>query len=206
MPAFDRREFLTGGLALALAACSRSPAEARPRQAGGKAQALIAAARAQIGVTLAYDSGYSAIAYPGGDIVRERGVCTDVVIRAYRDALSLDLQREVHEDMARAFAAYPKRWGLARPDRNIDHRRVPNLERFWDRAGARLPLPADPSGWQPGEVFTSLVAGNLPHTGIVSDRVSANGSPMVIHNIGAGTQEEDISVAQRLVGRFRWQV
>ena len=143
--AFSRRGVLAGGIALGLIGCSKaSDAQA---QAGidTKALALIAAARGQIGVTRAYDPGYSRIAYPGGDVPRERGVCTDVVIRAYRDAFGIDLQRAVHEDMAAHFAAYPRHWGLQRPDRNIDHRRVPNLERFWQRAGADLPLPGTPA-------------------------------------------------------------
>ncbi len=197
---------LAGACALAIAACRSPEAEAKPRQASDKARALIAAARAQIGVTLAYDPAYSRLAYPLGDVPRGRGVCTDVVIRAYRDALGLDLQQTVHQDMARAFAAYPRRWGLARPDRNIDHRRVPNLERFWERAGARLPLPAEESGWLPGDIFTSLVGGNLPHTGIVSDRHAASGVPLIVHNIGGGAREEELAVAQRLTGRFRWRV
>jgi uncharacterized protein len=202
----NRRQLLAGGVAITLAACARSPASAQPREASARAKALIAAARAQIGVTLAYDSGYSAMTFPGGDIPRARGVCTDVVIRAYRDALSIDLQSEVNRDMGQAFAAYPRRWGLSRPDRNIDHRRVPNLERFWDRANARLALPGEESGWRPADIFSSLVGGKLPHTGIVSDRLSASGSLMVIHNIGGGTREEELRNAQRMVGRFRWRV
>ncbi len=201
-----RRDAIAGGLALWLAACGRSPVQATPRQASARAKALIEAARAQVGVTLAYDPAYSALAYPGGDVPRARGVCTDVVIRAYRDAFAIDLQAEVHRDMARAFAAYPRRWGLSRPDRNIDHRRVPNLERFWDRSRARLALPGEDSGWQPGEIFSSLVGGTLPHTGIVSDRLTVSGAPMVIHNIGGGAREEELTAAQRLVGRFRWRV
>ncbi|MFM5906908.1 MAG: DUF1287 domain-containing protein, partial [Novosphingobium sp.] len=93
-------------------------------------------------------------------------------------------------------------WGLKRPDRNIDHRRVPNLETFWTRASARLPL----GGWQPGDIFSSLVGDRLPHTGVVSDRLSSLGNPMVIHNIGQGTQEEDILSAGRMIGHFRWKV
>lgn len=201
----ERREVLVTGLAALLAACS-SPLSAAPRTASPRAKSLIEAARRQIGITLAYDSGYSRIVYPGGDIDRQRGVCTDVVIRAYRDAFGLDLQKSVHEDMARAFAAYPRRWGLSRPDANIDHRRVPNLETFWQRARARLPLPAGGEGWWPGDVFTSLVNGNLPHTGIVSDRAGPLGGPMVVHNIGGGTREESLSSVGRLTGRYRWQV
>ncbi|MGE3691622.1 MAG: DUF1287 domain-containing protein [Novosphingobium sp.] len=206
--AFDlsRRDLLTGALALGAAACHAPLAQASPRPATDAAKALIAAARRQIGVTMAYDPAYSTLAFPNGDVPRERGVCTDVVIRAFRDALGLDLQSLVHRDMAANFAAYPRRWGLARPDRNIDHRRVPNLERFWERSGARLPLPAQDSLWQPGDIFTSLVGGNLPHTGIVSDRLSASGAPMVIHNIGGGAHEDELAVAQKLTRRFRWRV
>jgi uncharacterized protein YijF (DUF1287 family) len=202
----SRREALAGTFALALSACSAAQAQVRPRTASEKARALIAAARAQIGVTTAYDPAYTRLPFPGGDVPRGRGVCTDVLIRAYRDALGIDLQSEVHRDMARAFHAYPRRWGLQRTDRNIDHRRVPNLERFWERQKARLPLPQDPGGWQPGDLFTSLVAGNLPHTGIVSDRLDAFGSPLIIHNIGSGTREESLVVAQKLTGRFRWRL
>ena len=197
---FERRDFLISSLAFGLAASA--PAAATPRTASPRAAALIAAARRQIGVTRAYDPAYSVLAFPNGDVPRAKGVCTDVVIRAYRDALSLDLQAEVHRDMARTFSAYPRRWGLRRPDRNIDHRRVPNLEVFWHRAGARLPL----GGWQPGDVFSSLVGERLPHTGVISDRLSPLGNPMVIHNIGRGTQEEDILAAGRMIGRFRWKV
>ena len=197
---FERRDFLISSLAFGLAASA--PAAAAPRPASPRAAALIAAARRQIGVTRAYDPAYSVLAFPNGDVPRARGVCTDVVIRAYRDALSLDLQAEVHRDMARTFSAYPRRWGLRRPDRNIDHRRVPNLEVFWHRAGARLPL----GGWQPGDVFSALVGERLPHTGVISDRLSPLGNPMVIHNIGRGTQEEDILAAGRMTGRFRWKV
>ncbi|MFM5931466.1 MAG: DUF1287 domain-containing protein [Novosphingobium sp.] len=198
----DRRDFIVAVLASGLAACSGGTARAQPRAASPKAKALIDAARRQIGVTRAYDPAYTVLPFPNGDVPRAKGVCTDVVIRAYRDALGLDLQAEVNRDMGRAFAAYPHRWGLKRPDRNIDHRRVPNLETFWTRAKARLPL----GGWQPGDVFSSLVGDRLPHTGIVSDRLSVLGNPMVIHNIGRGTQEEDILSAGRMIGRFRWRV
>ncbi|PLK24262.1 DUF1287 domain-containing protein [Novosphingobium sp. TH158] len=198
----DRRQVLAGGLAFGLAACTPDSVRAEPRAASPRARALIEAARRQIGVTLTYDPAYTVLAYPGGDVPRIKGVCTDVVIRAYRDALGIDLQAEVHRDMASAFSAYPRRWGLNRPDRSIDHRRVPNLERFWDRAGARQPL----ADWQPGDVFSSLVGGRLPHTGVVSDRLSPHGQPLVIHNMGQGTQEEELASAGRMIGRFRWKV
>jgi uncharacterized protein len=194
----DRRALL-GALAslpllpsVSLAQQSRSPA------------ALISAARKQIGVTITYDPAYSQLAFPGGDVPRNKGVCTDVVIRAFRDAFGLDLQALVNADMKRAFSAYPKRWGLKSTDRNIDHRRVPNLETFLTRRGARLPVASDASAWRPGDIMTCLVGGNLPHIGIVSDRKTLIGRPLVIHNIGRGTQEEDILFAFKLTGHFRW--
>lgn len=199
-----RREALAGAFAIALVGCGSSATAARPREASDRARRLIAAARSQIGVTLSYDPAYSALRYPGGDVPRQRGVCTDVVIRAYRDAFGIDLQRLVHQDMAGAFDAYPRRWGLSRPDRNIDHRRVPNLEQFWSRSGARLTIPARESEWRAGDLFSSLVGGSLPHTGIVSDRLSASGGVMVIHNIGGGAREEELADAGRMIGRFRW--
>jgi len=201
----DRRSILGGGLALLAAACGPA-VRAEPRSASPRAARLIAAARRQVGVTTSYDPAYTRLTYPGGDVPRERGVCTDVVIRAYRDDFEIDLQRDVHEDMSRAFAAYPQRWGLSRPDRNIDHRRVPNLETFWTRKAARLPLSSSAADWQPGDLFTSLVGGKLPHTGIVGDRVAANGNPLVIHNIGSGAREEDVLFAHRLTGHFRWSL
>lgn len=200
----SRRLFLGGGAAAALLGCSRAGADPRPVSA--PARRLITAARRQIGVTTAYDPAYTSLAYPGGDVERSKGVCTDVVIRAYRDALGIDLQREVHQDMAGHFALYPRLWGLRGPDRNIDHRRVPNLQTFWTRQAARLQLPARVADWQPGDVFTMLIDNRLPHTGIVSDRVGWSGNPLVIHNIGSGTNEDDLLTVHRLTGRFRWRV
>lgn len=170
------------------------------------AQRLVAAARGQVGVTRSYDPAYSVLAFPGGDVDRARGVCTDVLIRAYRDAMDVDLQALVNADMRANFGAYPKNWGLRRPDRNIDHRRVPNLASYWKRQGAALAVSSDAADWRAGDVFTSLVGGRLPHTGIVSDRKSAAGVPLVIHNIGAGAREEDALFDHRLTGHFRWKV
>lgn len=159
-------------------------------------------ARRQIGVTVEYDSAYVRLAYPGGDVPVERGVCTDVVIRALR-LLDFDLQKEVHEDMKRNFAAYPKHWGLKRPDKNIDHRRVPNLQTFFKRRGWGLPVTENPADYKPGDLVTSLVGGSLPHIMIVSDRKSEDGTPLVIHNIGAGTDEEDSLFLFPLTGHYR---
>jgi uncharacterized protein YijF (DUF1287 family) len=185
------------GVLLGLALAPLAPLAAAPRHS---AQALIGAARRQIGVTLNYDPSYTTLAFPGGDVPRSKGVCTDVVIRAYRDAFALDLQALVNADMRRSFAAYPHRWGLRGPDRSIDHRRVPNLATFFTRAHARLPIPRNGAEWQPGDIFTSLIDGRLPHTGIVSDR----GPGYVIHNIGNGAREEPALFRYPLTGRYRW--
>jgi hypothetical protein len=153
---------------------------------------LIAAARSQIGITRAYDRAYVSLAYPNGDVPRDRGVCTDVVVRAYRDAFAFDLQSAVHDDMGAAFSAYPQIWGLTRPDRNIDHRRVPNLETYLRRHGTELAVPDTLADWQAGDLYTMRLNGRLPHIGIVSNKVTPMGHNYVIHNIGAGTAEDDI--------------
>lgn len=182
-------------------ACPRA-AVATP---ASKATQLIAAARKQVGVTLRYDPAYTVLPFPGGDVPREKGVCTDVIVRAYRDAFGLDLQALVHADMRAAFAAYPGNWGLRGPDRSIDHRRVPNLRAWFARRHAALPIPADGWGWQPGDIFTSLIGGKLTHIGLVSDRRGAK-SPLTIHNIGRGAREEDALLDWPITGRYRWQV
>jgi uncharacterized protein len=203
----SRRETLAFlSLAFApLSACDAAPPPPATRKATGKAAQLIAAARGQIGVTLRYDPAYTQLTYPYGDVPRALGVCTDVIIRAYRDGLGIDLQQLVHEDMAADFGTYPKNWGLARPDRNIDHRRVSNLRTFLTRQGAKLPVTHKPNDWQPGDIVTSMVGGKLPHIGVVSDRM-LGGRPLVIHNIGRGTREEDILFAHPINGHFRWRL
>ena len=197
---FSRRPLL---LLLSLGASSLPSLAAPARR---DASALIRAARKQLGVTRSYDGRYVSIAYPGGDVPRHTGVCTDVLIRAYRDAFAVDLQKLVHTDMAAHFSAYPRTWGLKRPDPHIDHRRVPNLQTFWARKQAKLPLPSNEQDWRPGDIFTSMIDGKLPHTGIVSDRRSASGRWAVIHNIGQGTREEDALTAHPLTGRYRFLV
>ena len=162
-------------------------------------------ARRQIGVTVEYDGSYERLAYPGGDVPMERGVCTDVVIRALR-LLNFDLQKEVHEDMKRNFSRYPKRWGLKCPDRNIDHRRVPNLQTFFKRKGWSLPVTDEPSDYNAGDLVTCTVGGNLPHIMIVSDRCNDEGVPLIIHNIGGGTEEEDALFMFPLNGHYRVQL
>ena len=165
-----------------------------------KAANLIVHARQQIGVTTLYDAAYVALDYPGGDVPEDRGVCIDVIIRAYRQAFEFDFQQHVHEDMASNFGAYPDRWGLTRTDRNIDHRRVPNLETWLQRHGHELPA----SDWQPGDLLTCRVGGTLPHIGILSSQKDRNGRWKAIHNIGLGTLEDSRIWAYGERRRFRF--
>ncbi len=173
-----------------------APAEEQPAL-------LIRSARSQIGVTTRYDGSYQRLLYPGGDVPADRGVCTDVLIRAFR-AMGLDLQVLVHEDIRANWQAYPKIWGLTKPDRNIDHRRVPNLAAFFSRKGSRLEVTRDPRVYAPGDIVTWRLPGNLPHIGLVSDAVARGAVPLIIHNIGAGTAEEDILFSFPVTGHFRY--
>jgi uncharacterized protein YijF (DUF1287 family) len=152
----------------------------------GRTANLITSARAQVGVTTMYDPAYVKLDYPGGDVSRERGVCIDVVIRAYRDSFKFDFQENIHLDMKTNFGLYPKTWGLTRTDRNIDHRRVPNMETWLQRHDHELPA----KDWQPGDIITCRVGGRLPHIGILSNRRGRNGNLLAIHNIGLGTLED----------------
>ncbi|MEL6435484.1 MAG: DUF1287 domain-containing protein [Pseudomonadota bacterium] len=173
-------------------------------QATPWARALIDAAVAQIGITTGYDPSYRGLDFPMGDVPRQVGVCTDVVVRAYRDAFNIDLQALIHADMKRAFDQYPTIWGLRRTDANIDHRRVPNIERFLQRAGADMPPSTDPQDYRAGDLVTQRLPGNLPHIGIVTDQASADGKrPMMVHNIGRGTHHEDRVFEFQIVGHFR---
>ncbi len=201
----DRRSLMLG-MGATLAGCTAAPARnAPPLAVTPRAARLIAMARRQVGTTVHYDSAYTVLPFPDGDVPREKGVCTDVVIRAYRDAFALDLQALVNADMRADFGAYPKKWGLSAPDRNIDHRRVPNLRTWFARRQLSLPVPQDGWGWQPGDIFTSLVSGTGTHIGIVSDRRGSR-APLIIHNIGSGAREEDALLDWPITGRYRWQV
>ncbi len=164
---------------------------------------IVAAARGQVGKTTIYDPSYLRLDYPGGDVPIERGVCTDVVVRALRDALDMDLQKLLHEDMKAAFSKYPKLWGLKRPDPNIDHRRVPNLQRYLQRKGCSITVTKEKRDYLPGDLVTCTVPPNRPHIMIVSDRKTGEGIPLVIHNIGDGTKEEDRLFEFPLTGHYR---
>ena len=188
--------------------CIMSPIEKyRPRikeliSAPGETD-IVVAARRQIGITVGYDPAYRKIGYPGGDVPRESGVCTDVIIRALRDARKIDLQKLVHEDMKTSFSKYPQMWGLKAPDANIDHRRVPNLQCYFKRKGYALPVSKNAADYKPGDIVTVMVGGKLPHIMIVSDKKAADGTPLVIHNIGSGTKEEDCLFTYPLTGHYR---
>lgn len=165
---------------------------------------LVEAARSQIGQTVYYNGAYEGIAYPNGDVPMERGVCTDVIIRAYRKAFGFDLQKAIHEDMKANFSLYPKNWGAKKTDRNIDHRRVPNQQMFFKRHGTSLGTSKKIEDFLPGDVVSQMLPGNLPHILIVSDRKSSSGIPLAIHNIGRGTQEENILFSFDLTGHYRF--
>jgi len=151
-----------------------------------------------------YDGSYRKIAYPGGDVPDHMGVCTDVIIRTYR-AAGIDLQVEVHEDMRAAFSEYPTRWGLGKPDSNIDHRRVLNLMTFFRRQGAAVSVSRDPADYLPGDLVTWLVPVNLPHIGIVVRARTEDGKrPLIVHNIGRGPRREDILFNFPITGHYRY--
>ena len=172
--------------------------------AQNSSKVLIEAARERTLRNETYDGSYRVIAYPNGDVPNDRGVCTDLVIRAYR-ALKVDLQVLVHEDMRGNFKKYPQLWGLKKPDSNIDHRRVPNLQKFFERRGIRLPITQNPREYQAGDLVTWMLPGNLPHIGIVSDRnVAGSDRPKIIHNIGAGPVEDDILFLYPITGHYRF--
>lgn len=170
--------------------------------AEGRAAPLVDKARQQIGVTTTYDPAYKKLPYPAGDVPLATGVCSDVVVRAFR-GLQIDLQKEVHEDMEKAFDQYPRKWGLKRPDPNIDHRRVPNLMTCFQRKGWSIAASKKAADYLPGDVVAWDLGGGITHVGIVSDHRSAAGDPLVIHNIGRGAREEDLLFTYSIIGHYR---
>lgn len=215
MTAPRRRRFLTLAAIAAPAAVvrwadflvppARAQAAATPLDAARFDAALVAAALAQTTQRVIYDPAYRRIPYPGGDVPADRGVCSDVIIRAYR-AVGIDLQKEVHEDMRAHFAAYPQRWGLRRPDSNIDHRRVPNLMAFFSRQGQKLPLSREGRDYAAAEIVCWDLGGGITHIGLATDRRTADGArPLMVHNIGAGPQLEDMLFGFKVIGRYRYR-
>ena len=154
-----------------------------------------------------YDGSYFKIPYPNGDVPANLGVCTDVVIRSYRK-INIDLQKLVHEDMKHNFSDYPSKriWGLNRTDTNIDHRRVPNLQTFFSRNGRSLKVTNEGADYKPGDLVTWMLSGNLPHIGIVTSKKSTDGQrPLIVHNIGAGPQIEDMLFRYKITGHYKYE-
>lgn len=151
-----------------------------------------------------YDGSYRKMSYPMGDVPDDVGVCSDLIIRAYR-ALSIDLQKLVHVDMLRYFHKYPGLWNLKQADRNIDHRRVPNLQKFFERHGKVLPITQNKNDYGPGDVVTWMLPGNLPHIGIVTDRKTRDTNALlIVHNIGSGPRLEDMLFKYKITGHYRY--
>ncbi len=191
-------------LVIMILLCAAVPGAAQNETAGDPIRRFVDAALERTAHRVWYDGSYLPISYPGGDVPDSIGVCTDLVIRSYR-AIGIDLQKEVHEDMSAHFILYPKIWGLQKPDPNIDHRRVPNLQVFFGRHGTPLPVSRDPDDYKIGDLVTWMLPGNLPHIGIVTDQRSRDGHrPLVVHNIGAGPRLEDILFEYEIDGHFRY--
>ena len=203
----ELRRDVTLPLLMMLLGFAGSPAvpqarEKDPRQAFTRR--LVAAAVERTHHSVRYVSEYVRIPYPGGDVPADTGVCTDEIIRAYR-AVGVDLQKEVHEDMAQHFPEYPNRWGRRHADSNIDHRRVPNLMVFFQRKGESLPMTTKATDYSPGDLVTWDLGRGVPHIGIVVDRNSSwSGRYLIVHNIGEGPKMEDVLFAWKITGHYRY--
>jgi len=172
-------------------------------QAPSFAERLVKAAMERTTHTVRYEPAYVRLDYPNGDVPADTGVCTDEVIRSYR-ALGFDLQKLVHEDMKRAFSAYPKIWSLKSTDKNIDHRRVPNLQTFFKRRGASLPVTRNAADYLPGDLITCTVPPHLPHIAIVVPAPDGGDTPWIVHNIGRGPKCENRLFEFPLTGHYRF--
>lgn len=184
------------------------PENAAIAEVSEAAQPFVAAARRRLKSLVVYDPSYVGIAYPNGDVPATMGVCTDVVIRSLRRAYGIDLQKNVHEDMKANFSAYPALWGHTKTDKNIDHRRVPNLEVYFARMDQDLPITQEPKDYKPGDIVAWRLDGNSgeggpAHIGIVSERFGSTGNPLIIHNIGGGPEESDMLFAHKITGHYR---
>jgi uncharacterized protein YijF (DUF1287 family) len=216
---------IRSGVALALTAlllfvvsCQRQVAHTRPLRppeqqtevhtlaanSSPALKAIIDGAVDQVGKTTSYDPSYQKIAYPNGDVPIETGVCSDVIVRAFRKG-GIDLQKEVHDDMQSNFSAYPTRWGLKGPDANIDHRRVPNLETFFARKGKSLSTTGSADTFWPGDVITWDLGTGQDHVGMVTNVwYKPSQRYLIVHNIGAGTRLEDVLFAWKITGHYRY--
>ena len=176
----------------------------RPGEPADFSKKLSQAAIERTQHTVRYDGRYRKISYPNGDVPDHLGVCTDVVIRSYRK-LEIDLQKDIHMDMKDHFDKYPRLWGLSKPDPNIDHRRVPNIQTLFKRKGILLPITKNPNDYVAGDIVTWMLPGNLPHIGIVIDSRSEDSSkPLIVHNIGSGVVVEDMLFDYQITGHYRY--
>lgn len=153
-----------------------------------------------------YDPAYRKINYPNGDVPAHYGVCSDVIIRSYR-GIGIDLQKLLHEDIKANFTLYPSKriWGLSRPDSNIDHRRVPNLEVFFSRKGKVKPISKEASDYLPGDIVSWRLDNGRPHIGLVIDKKSSdNQRYLVMHNIGFGQVAEDVLFSWKITGHYSY--
>ncbi len=216
-----RQRFCSGALCLILvisANCQRRsesvvskptapPAEIQkpwPENTSLQLKQLVESAIDQTRVTTGYDPSYAGIEYPGGDVPLETGVCSDVVVRAFRKA-GIDLQKEIHDDMARAWSVYPRKWGASRRDSNIDHRRVLNLMTYFDRQGKSLPVTNNRDDYLPGDIVTWDLSSGIEHIGIVVNTWSESGKGYsIVHNIGAGARNEDVLLNWKITGHYRY--
>ncbi len=174
-------------------------------QTQNKSKSLSAQALELTKQKVVYDGSYFSIPYPNGDVPKGIGVCTDVVVRAYRK-LDIDLQKEVHEDMQANFAQYPKLWGLKSTDKNIDHRRVPNLMTYFKRKGAAKLISTKASDYLAGDIVCWNLSGGLTHIGIVVDKKSTDGKRnLIVHNIGAGQVLADCLFDFKIIGHYRYK-
>lgn len=190
--------------AVAFSIAQTRPALSTPQQEF--LQKLNAAAIERTNHSVRYDPAYVRLPYPGGDVPADTGVCTDEIIRSYR-AVGVDLQKEVHEDMVQNFSLYPRKWYASQggPDSNIDHRRVPNLMKFFGRKGKTLPITNRAEDYMPGDLVTWDLGGSVPHIGIVVDRKSPqSGRYMVVHNIGQGPKMEDVLFNWKITGHYEY--
>jgi uncharacterized protein YijF (DUF1287 family) len=174
-----------------------------PDNASPQLKQMLDGAIAQAGVTTEYDPAYVALEYPGGDVPEKTGVCSDVIVRAFRKA-GIDLQKEVHEDIKAARSEYPNKWGANAPDKNIDHRRVLNLMKYFERQGKSLPISAAAAAYQPGDVVAWELSNGIDHIGIVTNMLSESADRyLIVHNIGAGTRIEDVMFMWTIKGHYR---
>jgi uncharacterized protein YijF (DUF1287 family) len=189
---------------IALLACGVSAAQISTVDRAGFARKLVAAANARAAVSVQYVAEYVRIAYPGGDVPANTGVCTDEIIRIYR-SVGIDLQKDVHEDMVKEFRVYPRNWGRSSPDSNIDHRRVPNLITFFERNGEVLAKSRNGADYLPGDIVTWDLGNGQTHIGMVVDRKPLlHNRYEILHNIGRGPQIEDVLFDWKITGHFRY--